>query len=187
MWLTQVHGTVVQKAYRGDDSPEADAIWTDQADMPIAIMTADCLPVVLAHVQGQAVGAAHAGWRGLLGGVLESLLEQLPGQPSDYVAWLGPAIGPQSFEVGAEVRAAFVMDDPQSAEAFTAQSSLSSTDEKWMADLYQLARWRLEKAGLSQVSGGEYCTYQQGTDFFSHRREGPHTGRLATVAWLKSV
>lgn len=173
-WLTQVHGTECVEAQRDALIREADASWTDQAGLACVIMTADCLPVVF--TDGHTVAAAHAGWRGLADGVLEITLAQFSG--SEVHAWLGPAIGPNAFEVGEEVRQQFCDHLAQSIDCFRP----SENKGKWLADLYQLARLRLLRAGVQHISGGRYCTYSDPARFFSYRRE-QQTGRMATLIW----
>ncbi|MGD2112352.1 MAG: peptidoglycan editing factor PgeF [Gammaproteobacteria bacterium] len=178
VWLQQVHGVRVVDAARAGDRPQADAAWSAEPGVVCAVLTADCLPVVFADTAGRCVAVAHAGWRGLAAGVLEATVGQLPVPPRDLLAWLGPAIGPAAFEVGAEVRAAFLAHDPQAAAAFT-----PGGDGHWFADLYVLARQRLAACGVSAVHGGGWCTYRARARFYSYRRDGV-TGRMATLAWL---
>jgi YfiH family protein len=140
-------------------------------------MVADCLPVLLADREGSCVAAAHAGWRGLAAGVIERTVEALPVNPSRLVAWLGPAIGPEAFEVGPEVRQAFLADDPQTTVDFR-----PGVGDRWLADLYGLARRRLARLGIRDVSGGGFCTVSDAGRFFSYRRDGV-TGRFAALVW----
>jgi hypothetical protein len=141
-------------------------------------MTADCLPVLFCNRQGTEVAAAHAGWRGLCQGVLEQTLACFRSAPEDIVAWLGPAIGPEMFEVGAEVREAFMLQDVDAEQAFVARG------DKYLADIYQLARLRLRRAGVHDISGGDLCTVSDKSRFFSYRRE-PVTGRMAALIWFR--
>jgi YfiH family protein len=183
-WLTQVHGavvTVLTASSPGAPSPVADAAVTRDPGVVCAVLTADCLPVLLADRRGNAVGIAHAGWRGLAAGVLEATiaaLGELGIGADDVVAWLGPAIGPDRFEVGADVRDRFCADDPVAAASFTPQRP-----GKWHADLYALARARLARAGVHRASGGGHCTHSDATRFFSYRRERD-SGRMATAIWM---
>lgn len=179
-WLRQVHGTHVVEATDGL-VPEADGQWTMERHRPLALLTADCLPVVLATEDARCVGIAHAGWRGLAAGVLESLLSAMPIRGSSVVAWLGPTISAAAYEVGPEVKAAFenVLGEA-SRVCFT--PSVQS-DGHWMADLALLARLKLRRAGISVILGGDRCTYGDPEHFFSHRRDGPATGRIATIVW----
>lgn len=176
-WLRQVHGVAVVPAEPGEVL-EADASWTATPGVACTVMTADCLPVLFCDRAGSRVAAAHAGWRGLAGGVLEATLDALAVAPEDVLAWLGPAIGPQAFEVGAEVREAFMAVHPQAAEAFVA----SVNPGRYMADIYQLARIRLAARGVTAVYGGGFCTYSD-PRFYSYRRAA-QTGRFASLIWL---
>ncbi|MEQ9544410.1 MAG: peptidoglycan editing factor PgeF [Marinobacter sp.] len=178
-WLDQVHGTdVVLLPVAG--VPKADASHTAQVGHGCVIMTADCLPVLLCDVSGTRVGAAHAGWRGLCDGVLEAFVSDMGGNPAELMAWLGPAIGPRQFEVGAEVREAFLLHDPTAADAFSGQGA---REGHYMADIYLLARQRLAASGVSKVYGGDRCTVSEPETFFSYRRDG-QTGRMASMIWL---
>jgi YfiH family protein len=180
LWLRQVHGVDVADAGVACDSPpEADAAVARHAGRVCGVLTADCLPVLLCDTSGGVVAAAHAGWRGLSGGVLERTVEAM-GVPAEQVlAWLGPAIGPAAFEVGAEVREAFVAEDPCAAAAFQP----GVMPGKWWADLPALARQRLARQGVLRVHGGDSCTYRNGRRFFSYRRDGV-TGRFGSFIWL---
>ena len=179
-WLNQVHGVSAVEATPGV-VPDADAHWTAARDLPLAVLTADCLPVVLIAGDASCVGIAHAGWRGLAAGVLESLLAAMPAEPASITAWLGPAISNAQFEVGPEVRDAFIADLPEADDAFEASPYRLG---HYMGDLYKLARLRLERAGVGHVSGGHFCTASE-SRFYSHRRDDGVTGRLATVIWLR--
>ena len=179
-WLTQVHGTDVQPLPSVSPGPLiADACQTTQTGQVCAVMTADCLPVLFCSADGRQVAAAHAGWRGLCQGVLEKTLAEFSCPPSEVLAWMGPAIGPQAFEVGPEVRDAFIAVDPAAELAFRPYNN----NGKYMADLWLLARQRLTRAGVISVSGGGRCTYTESEYFFSYRREN-NTGRMATLVWL---
>lgn len=180
-WLQQVHGVAVLDAAApavADGPPVADAAFSRQAGVVCVVMTADCLPVLFCDRAGSVVAAAHAGWRGLCAGVLESTLAAMAVPAAEILAWLGPAIGPTAFEVGPEVRAAFLTADPAATTCF-AQAS----DGKYLADLYALARRRLAAAGVGAVYGGGECTYRQSESYFSYRRDG-QTGRMASLIWL---
>ncbi|MBA1202582.1 peptidoglycan editing factor PgeF [Pseudomonas capeferrum] len=176
-WLRQLHGVVVADA---DPSivAEADASWTATPGIACTAMTADCLPVLFCDRAGTRVAAAHAGWRGLAGGVLEATLDRLALPAEDVLVWLGPAIGPRAFEVGLEVRDAFTSTHPQASEAFVAGERAG----KLMADIYALARIRLAARGVTAVHGGGFCTVSD-PRFFSYRRT-PHGGRFASLVWL---
>jgi polyphenol oxidase len=178
-WLNQVHGTRVVDATDPDSVPDADAVVTRRAGAVCVVMTADCLPVLLCDRAGSVVGAAHAGWRGLQAGVIEATVAAMQVPPCDVIAWLGPAIGPNAFEVGDEVRAAFVGDAAIAAAAFQP----SATPGKWLADIYLLARQRLQALGVNSISGGDLCTVTDRERFFSYRRDGV-TGRMASLIWL---
>jgi YfiH family protein len=176
VWLRQVHGTRVVHLGRDDDLV-ADAAWTDAPGRACVVQVADCLPVLLARADGRAVGAAHAGWRGLAGGVVEATLQAMGG--GEVVAWLGPCIGPRRFEVGDDVRAAFPGDDAHFTPVTRADGSPG-----WLAELPALARARLARAGVTRVAGGEWCTVDDPSRFFSFRRDRI-TGRLAAAVWLR--
>jgi polyphenol oxidase len=178
-WLRQVHGVNVADLDSSAASACADAAITRRLDKVCAILTADCLPIVLAEQEGAAVAAAHAGWRGLSAGVIENTVRALAVAPQRLLAWLGPGIGPQHFEVGAEVREAFLDADPQAGAAFQANAR-----GRFMADLAMLARRRLAELGISRIYGGGECTYTRADRYFSHRRDGV-TGRQATLIWRK--
>ena len=178
-WLNQVHGIDVVDAATCRGVPDADAAVARQGGAVCVVMTADCLPVLLCDRAGTVVGAAHAGWRGLHSGVIEATLASMGVAPGEVLAWLGPAIGPAAFEVGSEVRDAFIRSDARSVDAFTAGGQTG----KWLADLYQLARLRLETAGVTAIYGGDFCTHSEEERFFSYRRDGV-TGRMASLIWL---
>ncbi len=184
LWLTQVHGTAVAEAGRDDPGVVADAAVARAAGQVCVVLTADCLPVLLCDERGSVVAAAHAGWRGLLAGVLEATVRAMGIGPARLMAWLGPAIGPEAFEVGEEVRQAFVAHDPLAATAFrpALPGTLDELPRKWLADLYALARLRLEQVGVERVYGGEGCTFKERQRFFSYRRDG-RTGRMAALIW----
>lgn len=201
-WLRQVHGTRVLRFGAGSGGethplpgpplegegagakagagaePEADAAVTSVPGVVLAILTADCLPVVFAAREGGEAGVAHAGWRGLAAGVLEETVAAMDTAPGDLVAWLGPAAGPGAYEIGEEVFDAFVSRDARARAAFAA-----TRPGHWRVDLYALARQRLEDAGVATVRGGGLCTISDPRRFFSHRRDG-RSGRLATLAWI---
>lgn len=181
-WLQQIHGTCVAEAAAAS-LQEADACIAREAGKVCAVMIADCLPVLLCDRDGTTVAAAHAGWRGLSAGVLESTVAAMDRAPGDLLAYLGPAIGPQAFEVGGEVLDAFARIDPRATECFRAKPPIADTPRKWLADLYGLARQRLAAAGVRAVYGGTGCTFSEPRRFFSHRRER-RTGRQAALIWL---
>jgi YfiH family protein len=178
VWLEQVHGSTVLDVDR-EPIAAADGAVTAKPGVVCVVMTADCLPVLLADRAGRRVGVAHAGWRGLLAGVLPAAVRALGVEPRQALAWLGPAIGPEAFEVGGEVRDAFLARAPGAGRHFVA-----NTRGRWQADLYGLARDSLAGAGVAAVSGGGFCTYREASRFFSHRREAP-CGRMASLIWLE--
>ena len=175
-WLKQIHGVTVVEA--GADLLEADAAFSRQRGSVCAVLTADCLPVLFCDRAGSVVAAAHAGWRGLADGVLEATVAAMQVPPGDILAWMGAAIGPQAFEVGDEVRQAFVAQHPEAAMAFRPHAP-----GKWLADIYQLARTRLVSAGVRAIYGGGRCTFTETDRFFSYRRDGV-SGRMASLIWL---
>lgn len=178
-WLNQVHGTAVVRAEAAVDGPAtADASVALGAGSVCAVMTADCLPVLFCDDAGTRVAAAHAGWRGLEAGVLEATILALDCSPAMLMAWLGPAIGPSAFEVGPEVRAAFLARDPGAEACF-----VPSPAGRWLADIYRLARRRLNAAGVTAIYGGDFCTVGESARFFSYRRDRD-TGRFASLIWL---
>jgi len=177
-WLDQVHGQIVARLPATEPLPCADAAITRESGVVCAVMTADCLPVLFCSKDGSEVAAAHAGWRGLCNGVLEQTLSQFHCPANDIHAWLGPAIGPQAFEVGPEVRSAFMAHELQAEQAFRPVGS------KYFADIWLLARQRLQAAGVHSISGTMRCTFHERDDFFSFRRDGV-TGRMATLIWLR--
>jgi YfiH family protein len=179
VWLQQVHGTVVADADNANCLVQADASVARHRGAVCVVMTADCLPVLLCDEDGTVVAAAHAGWRGLCDGVIEATIHAMGVAPHKLMVWFGPAISQRAFEVGDEVRAAFVAHDAQAAEAF-----LPGADGKWLADIYLLARQRLQVMGVTRIYGGEHCTYNDPTRFFSYRRDGV-TGRMGAFIWLE--
>ncbi len=179
VWLKQVHGTHCLDAATAVAGAEADAAFTRQPGVVCAVMTADCLPVLLCDVAGTVVAAAHAGWRGLVAGVLEQTVAAMNVPADQLIAWLGPAIGPQHFEVGDDVRMAFLNQHPHNEFAFSPK-----TNGKCLCDLYALARLRLEAIGLRRITSADFCTAGDPDRFFSYRRDGT-TGRMATLIWRR--
>lgn len=181
VWLNQVHGVRVIDAATAKGLQDADASFTTQRGVVCVTMTADCLPILMCDAAGTVVAAIHAGWRSLCAGVVEQTVvamtaaSQLPA--SHLMAWLGPAIGPQAFEVGNEVRAQFIAQHAIASDAFDPMK------DKWLANLYLIARQRLQRLGITQVTGGEYCTYTDQDTFYSYRRDG-NTGRMASLIWI---
>lgn len=178
LWLRQVHGIEVVDAAQAPAGATADASFTDRPSVVCAVLTADCLPVFLCDAQGTRVALIHAGWRGLAAGVVENGVGALKRPPAQLLAWLGPAIGARAFEVGPEVRAQFVDQDAQAAAAF-----VPGRNDRWYADLYALARRRLQRLGVEQVYGGRLCTVRERDRFFSYRRDGV-CGRMASLVWI---
>ncbi|ABU70005.1 MULTISPECIES: peptidoglycan editing factor PgeF [Vibrio] len=178
IWLNQTHSTVVaQVSDPTTQVLDADGVFTSASQVVCSAMTADCLPVLLTNMQGTQVAAVHAGWRGLANGIVENALELFSGE---VMAWLGPAIGPQAFEVGEDVLQAFVDFDSQAHQAFTPRD----VEGKWLADMSKLATQRLNKFGITQVFDSGLCTFQDKEDFYSYRRDGV-TGRQATFIWIE--
>lgn len=184
VWLRQVHGTAIADLDASYSGFDADGSVTRTPGIVCAVLTADCLPVLLADRDSRAVAVAHAGWRGLAAGVVEAAIAAMRIEPSSLLAWLGPAIGPQAFEVGSDVYTAFCDRDPGAAECFIRLAN-TSTNMKWHADLYALARRNLSRAGVETIYGGGRCTLTESGVFHSYRRDGPATnGRMATMIWL---
>lgn len=183
VWVNQVHGVEVIDAAKSGCLENADGAFTTQADVVCVTMTADCLPVLLCDKAGTVVAAVHAGWRGLCDGVIEAAIAKMSVEPADILAWLGPAIGPNAFEVGNDVREQFMQKDAQAISAF------KSHGDKWLCDIYTLAKQRLVSAGVKAIYGGsvneEFCTYTDAERFFSFRRDNL-TGRMASLIWLTS-
>jgi YfiH family protein len=195
-WLQQVHGTAVadvdlllpasgEKVPMADEGPpgkaiSADASRTSRINTVLAILTADCLPVLFCNVQGSEIAAAHAGWRGLAAGVLEATVRAMRSSPENILAWLGPAAGPQAYEIGEEVRAAFLAHDGRAESAFA-----PTRQGHWRVDLYALARQRLADAGVTRVYGAGLCTISDPQHYYSHRRD-QRTGRMASLIWRRT-
>ena len=177
-WLNQVHGCRVVSAGEVTAGCEADASFTRVPGVVCAVLTADCLPLLLCDREGEGVAAVHAGWRGLADGVVEAAVRRLGLPPERLLAWLGPAIGPERFEVGDEVYRRFVQAHPEARAAFRPAAG------RWLADIYTLARLRLRHCGVEAVFGGDRCTFTEHELFFSYRRDGV-TGRMAAVIWLE--
>lgn len=179
VWLQQVHGIEVADADRASCLPSADACVARRPGSVCVVMTADCLPVLLCDRAGTVVGAVHAGWKGLAAGVIEAAVAAMGAEPQNLMAWLGPAISQAAFEVGAEVRDAFVSQDPAAGAAF-----LPAMNGKYLADLYALAKLRLGALGILDIYGGDRCTYRESGQFFSYRRDGA-TGRQGSLIWIE--
>lgn len=180
IWIKQTHSTIVIEATPANISMTADASYTKSFNRVCVVLTADCLPILICNRQGTYVAAIHAGWRGLAGGIIEATLQTVPHPFSDLIVWLGPAIGPQKFEVGKDVFDAFTRENPASETGF-----LHYKDEKWLANLYHLAKIRLYEQGIKEIYGGQFCTYTQDDLFFSYRRDQGKTGRMASLIWIE--
>lgn len=179
VWLRQVHGARVVDAAPDSRGEQADGSIARAQGQVCAVLTADCLPVLLADVRGTVVGIAHAGWRGLAAGVIENTVNAMGIAPAGVVAYLGPAIGPGAYEVREEVLQTFVTGDARAGQGFTPIGG-----GKFLADLYLLAKQRLEKLGCASIHGGGYCTFSDAGRFYSYRRDGP-TGRMASLVWME--
>ena len=182
VWLNQVHSADVIRVDEGFDFNQTltgDALYTQLRNQPLAIMTADCLPILLTSSDGQEVAAIHAGWRGLVQGIINNTVSCFKHEPANLHAWLGPAIGANQFQVGQEVVELFTANNPLMHSAFKAQNN-----EKYLADIYLIATILLNQQGVINISGGEYCTVSQANLFFSYRRDG-QTGRMASLIWRK--
>ncbi len=185
-WLRQVHGIEALRfetapKRTGDflrDEPVADASVTSQKNIVLSVLTADCLPALFCNEAGTEVAAAHAGWRGLADGVLENTVRAMASNPESIMVWLGPAAGPAAYEIGAEVRDAFIKHDMNASTAF-----MPTRENHWRVDLYRLARLRLQAIGITKIYGGDHCTIGEPGKFFSHRRD-KITGRMASIIWL---
>lgn len=181
LFLTQTHSTkVIELPFTGSNV-EADAVYTQQANQVCLVMTADCLPVLFFNKEGTEVAAAHAGWRGLCDGILEETVAKFKCPTSDIIAWLGPAIGPTAFQVGEEIIEQFCAFDSNAKLAFIPDLTTSG---KFLGNLYQLATQRLNKLGITEISGGGHCTYTEQDKFFSYRRD-KKTGRMASLIWIE--
>ena len=180
-WLEQVHGVRVADS-QCEDHCQADAFYTDQSDVVCAVLTADCLPVFMTNRAGSEVAVAHAGWKGLLDGVIEQSVQRFNSEPKDLNIWLGPAIGPEKFEVGEEVLQAFVKEAGHDSDEVI-KCFKPWRHNKWLADIYALARYRLKRLGITHVSGGNFCTVTDEHMFYSYRRDGK-TGRMASLIWI---
>ncbi len=179
IWINQVHATNIVKANPENLHVDADASYTDEIKRVCIVLTADCLPILICNKQGTHIAAIHAGWRGLAAGIIEQSLATLALPPEDLLIWLGPAIGPEKFEVGEDVLASFTQSNPESIAAFTPH-----TQGKWLANLYLLAKMRLQKLGVKHIYGGDYCTHSQDDLFFSYRRDKGTPGRMASLIWI---
>lgn len=182
LWLQQTHSNTIIKAEDFQNSPlppEADAAWTSHPNFVCAVLTADCLPVFFTNKQGERVAAVHAGWRGALNGIITSSFIATGIAAEDCLVWLGPAIGAENFEVGLEVYDAFIKKNPENASAFKQVDG-----EHWLCDIYQLASIELQQLGVHAIYGGGLCTFSDEERFYSYRRDGAQTGRMASLIWI---
>lgn len=179
IWITQTHTSLVLEATLANKEKIADASYTQSPNAVCAVLTADCLPILICNKSGTTVAAIHAGWRGLAGGIIENTIQALHLAPEDILVWLGPAIGPGKFEVGKDVFDAFISTSPESELAF-----IPHHENKWFANLYDLAKIRLKNQGIVHIYGGDWCTYNQEEWFFSYRRDNGKTGRMASLIWI---
>lgn len=182
-WLIQKHTSKVVDAANTPKFPIADASYTRSSDIVCAVLTADCLPILVCNKSGSLVAAIHAGWRGLVNGIIENTIDALKQNPDELLIWFGPAIGPKKFEVGEDVYSQFVAQSPEAKNAFIKLDNLKQN--KWLANIYLLAKQRLQTKGINNIFGGEYCTYSQQDLFFSYRREKENHGHLASLIWLE--
>lgn len=178
-WLEQVHSTKAVLFPAEEITLKADAAYTSDKNIVCAVMTADCLPLLITDKQGSCVAAIHAGWRGLCAGIIETTIKKLAVEPESLLVWLGPAIGPDVYEIGEEVYHAFIKGDDAAKQAFT-----SVSEGHWLFDIYHLAKLRLNKTGVKQIYGGDRCTLSEEEQFFSYRRDGV-TGRMASMIWIE--
>jgi YfiH family protein len=178
IWLEQTHSTQVLSAIPENRGKEADAAFTREAQQICIVLTADCLPLLVCDREGKSVAAIHAGWRGLAHGVIENTLAAMNLSPKNLLVWLGPAIGPTVYEVGDEVRQLFIEKDPRAEMCF-----MPSPHQRWLANMYDLARQRLQSYGIENIYGGDYCTYLDKDQFYSYRRDG-QTGRMASLIYI---
>lgn len=180
IWINQTHSTITTQATPEQRDQEADASYTHDSNQTCVVLTADCLPILFCNQKGTYVAAIHAGWRGLLHGIIESTLNASKASANELLAWLGPAISAPNYEVGEEVREQFLNQDTDNEVAFS-----PSVNGRWLADLYALARIRLNKQGIKAIFGGDFCTFADPNRFYSYRRDGSRTGRMATLIWIK--
>ena len=178
-WLEQVHSTKAILLPNEVAVPKADASYTFEKQIVCAVMTADCLPLLITDKTGSCVAAIHAGWRGLCDGIIEETIKQLPAKPTSLLIWLGPAIGVDVYEVGEEVYDAFTKDDVEAKKSFS-----NTSDKHWLFDIYRLATLRLNRLGVKQIFGGDRCTLSEKEQFFSYRRDDV-TGRMASMIWIE--
>lgn len=179
IWLKQIHSDIAIKASSESIGFEADASFTVESNQVCVVQTADCLPILITNLKGSCAAAIHAGWRGLAAGIIEKTLQGLEQKPEDLLIWLGPAIGPSKFEVGKDVYDVFIQKHSSAVKAFRAVG-----ENKWLADLYALAKLRLQLQNIQHIYGGNFCTYSQEDLFFSYRRDRSQTGRMTSLVWI---
>jgi len=177
-WLSQIHSATIVEYDNNINTPKADASYTFQSKQVCVVLTADCLPILLTDTSGSFVAAIHAGWRGLAQNIITKTLQTITSNNHEILAWLGPGIGPNAYQIGHEVRDCFLKLNPNNEEAFKPKSH-----QQWLCDLYTIARLELHKNNVTQIYGGKYCTFTQQTDFFSYRREGKNAGRMGSFIW----
>lgn len=191
-WLNQTHSTTVLDISKiklqpptgniyNNPLPEADASYTGQAKQVSVVLTADCMPVLFCSIKGNEIASAHAGWRGLCNGILEKTAEKFACPFTEIIVWLGPAISARKFEVGIDVKEQFEFADPKARDAF---KLINQTEQKYLADLYLIAKQRLNALGITKIFGGDYCTFTEQDKFYSYRRENI-TGRMASMIWFE--
>jgi YfiH family protein len=178
IWLNQTHSAIALPAIPANINCTADASFTRETAQVCAIMTADCLPILICNTSGTEVAAIHAGWRGLAGNIINNTVQALTSSPEDLLVWLGPAIGPSMFEVGSDMRDCFIKQHPATQNCFI------KTDTAWLANIYLLARYYFSLANVTAIYGGDNCTFKNKDQFFSYRRDGQYTGRMASLIWL---
>jgi YfiH family protein len=179
-WIKQTHSQIALSAESFNLDQEADATYAQQPNQVCIILTADCLPILICDRAGNQVAAIHAGWRGILSGIIENTLKKLTAKPEELLVWLGPAISQSNYEVGDEMRDLFLQDNPTSEVAFIP----STSNKRWLASLNELARLRLQAQGVASIYGGDHCTFADSKRFFSYRRDGQQTGRIASLIWI---
>lgn len=178
-WLKQMHGKEVVDLDQYPLNPSGDACFTHTHSKVCVILAADCLPILICNHQGTEIAAIHAGWRGLLTGIIEGTIKALSSPPKQLLAWLGPAIGPTVFELNTTIRVDFLNNNPQNSDCFQQRNG-----NRWFANIYQLAGNSLKQCGVQTIYGGERCTYTEKDYFYSHRRDNGKTGRMASLIWI---
>jgi len=179
-WLHQIHSDIVLPAHPENTGKDADASYSNQVNQICIIQTADCLPILLCNKQGTHIAAIHAGWRGLAKNIIAKTIQTLQQPGSELLAWIGPGISQPNYEVGDEVRKTFIDNDPETASAF-----IPSPNQRWLADLYAIAKLQLRKQKVTAIYGADFCTYSDEKNFFSYRRDGVDTGRIVSAIWLQ--